>query len=208
MSLGESVVDLDPQIAHGALDGSGANSRHEQTILASIGCGGGREGTENAAAVKRGSLVSAVSHAGDRGFESVSLQRRVRLSRDFIFVGQEARLSARVCRAVFPAQSAETRGGPPTCANPRKYLSLAIFRYRISGDAVATSCRAKASRLSPNEIGLPLGSRMLADLASAGSLKQSRAHSADRANRAADGSARAASLLSGRAAGARRGSLG
>src|SRR6266851_8923826 len=90
------------------------------------------------------------------------------LSRDFIFVGQEPPLSARVCRAAFPAQSAETRGGPPTCANPRKYLSQAIFQYRISGDAVATSCRAKASRVPPNEIGLPLGSGMLVDLARSG----------------------------------------
>jgi hypothetical protein len=80
-------------------------------------------------------------------------------------VGQEARLSARVCQAAFPARSAETRGGPPTCGNPRKYLSQAIFQYRISGDAIATSCWAKASRLPPNEIGLPLGSGMLVDLA-------------------------------------------
>jgi hypothetical protein len=43
--------------------------------------------------------------------------------------------------------------GPPTCANPRKYLSQAIFQYRISGDAIATSCRAKASRLSPTRSG-------------------------------------------------------
>jgi len=53
-------------------------------------------------------------------------------------------------------------------AKPRKYLSQAIFQYRISGDAIVKSCRAKASRLSPNEIGLPMGSGMLVDLASSG----------------------------------------
>jgi hypothetical protein len=40
-------------------------------------------------------------------FESISLQRRVSLSRDSIFMGQEPRLSARVRRAAFPARSAE-----------------------------------------------------------------------------------------------------
>jgi hypothetical protein len=42
----------------------------------------------------------------DLQFESTSLQRRVSLSRDFFFVGQEPRLSARVCRAAFLARSA------------------------------------------------------------------------------------------------------
>src|SRR6266851_5165243 len=68
----------------------------------------------------------------------------------------------------FPARSAETRGARRHRANPQKYLSQAIFQYRISGDAVVTSCRAKASRLSPSQIGLPLGSGMLVDLARSG----------------------------------------
>src|ERR1700674_3879536 len=58
-------------------------------------------------AVSTATLIAAAwvaSHApecteltveGDRGFESGSLQRRVSLSRDIIFVGQEPRVSAR-----------------------------------------------------------------------------------------------------------------
>src|SRR5712671_2598284 len=72
---------------------------------------------------------------GDRWFESTSLQQRVSLSRDFIVVGQEPRHSPRVCRAAFPARSAETRGGrrhAPTRGNIslRRYSKTAFPAMR------------------------------------------------------------------------------
>ena len=104
--------------------------------------------------------------AGNRGFESTSLQQRVRLSQEPIFVGQEPRLSARVCPAAFPVRSTESRGARPHRTNPQQYLCRAIFQYRISGDAVATSYRVKVARPVPNQVGLPPGSEMPVDLAS------------------------------------------
>jgi hypothetical protein len=86
---------------------------------------------------------------GDRGFESGSLQQRVRLSQEPIFVGQEPRLSARVCPAAFPVRSAESRRARQHRTNPQQYLCRAIFQYRISGDAVATSYRVKVARPVP-----------------------------------------------------------
>jgi hypothetical protein len=53
-----------------------------------------------------GALPCPLRSRWDREFESPLLQRRVSLSRDFFFVGQEPRLSARVCRAAFLARSA------------------------------------------------------------------------------------------------------
>jgi hypothetical protein len=52
---------------------------------------------------------SVVPLAGDRGFESFSLQRRVNLSPGSTFVGREPRRSARVCAAGLATGSAETR---------------------------------------------------------------------------------------------------
>jgi hypothetical protein len=49
--------------------------------------------------------------------------------------------------------------------NRRVYLCRAIFQYRISRDAVATSCWVKVARRVPSEVGLPLGLGMLVDLA-------------------------------------------
>jgi hypothetical protein len=92
---------------------------------------------------------------GDRGFESISLHQPVCLSRDFIFLGQEPRLSARVCRAALAARSAESRRARRHRANLRQYLCGAIFQYRIFGDAVATSCCGlKSQGGSPDEVGL------------------------------------------------------
>ena len=102
----------------------------------------------------------------DREFESVFLQRRVRLSQEPTFVGQEPRLSARVCPAAFPVRSTESRRGRQHRTNPQQYLCRAIFQYRISGDAVATSYRVKVARPVPNQVGLPPGSEMPVDLAS------------------------------------------
>jgi hypothetical protein len=55
--------------------------RHLAGVLFQSECGDGREGTGNAVAVKRGSLVSVAFLTGDRGFESFSLHRRVRANR-------------------------------------------------------------------------------------------------------------------------------
>jgi hypothetical protein len=93
--------------------------------------------------------VSYTLLTGDRGFESFSLQQRVRLSQEPIFVGQEPRLSARVCPAAFPVRSTESRRARQHRTNPQQYLCRAIFQYRISGDAVATSYRVKVARPVP-----------------------------------------------------------
>jgi hypothetical protein len=67
---------------------------------------------------------------GDRGFESVSLQRRVCLSPEFAFAGREPRFSARVCAACMATGSAETCRAYRYRAKWRQYLCLAIFQYR------------------------------------------------------------------------------
>jgi hypothetical protein len=64
-------------------------------------------------------------------------------------VGQEPRLSARVCPAAFPVRSTESRRARQHRTNPQQYLCRAIFQYRISGDAVATSYRVKVARPVP-----------------------------------------------------------
>jgi hypothetical protein len=121
------------------------------------------------------------------------------------------RHSARVCRAAFPTRSAERRRARQHRANLRQYLCRAIFQYRISGDAVATTCWVK----SKSQGGFPTEGRASSGLGDAGGscefgmrLKRSRAQPADRARRAADVSAEAASPPSDGAAVALRGSLG
>ena len=116
-------------------------------------CWTGRRAFSKAAVARacweRGVSKSVVLLTGDRGFESISLQQRVRLSQEPIFVGQEPRLSARVCPAAFPVRSTESRRGRQHRTNPQQYLCRAIFQYRISGDAVATSYRVKVARPVP-----------------------------------------------------------
>jgi hypothetical protein len=122
--------------------------------------------------------------------------------------GSRTPLSARVCSAVFPVRATESRRARQHRTKLGQYLCRAIFQYRIFGDVFATSWWAKVATWCPNEVGLPLGSEMLVDLASSDRTKQSRARSADRASLAADVRARAASAPSDRAAGALRESLG
>ena len=57
--------------------------------------------------LERGGLENVVS-SGDRKFESVSLQRRVRLSPGAVVEGREPRLSARLCAVGLATGSAET----------------------------------------------------------------------------------------------------
>ena len=66
----------------------------------------------------------------DRGFESSSLQRTVRLSPEAAFVGREPRLSARVCAAGLATWSAETRRVCRYRTKRRQYLCRARFQYR------------------------------------------------------------------------------
>ena len=72
----------------------------------------------------------------------------------------------RGCGGCVPGAVGRDPRGPADIAPTRGKISLRLYSSTaFSGDAVATSCRAKASRVSPNEIGLPLGSGMLVDLA-------------------------------------------
>jgi len=82
----------------------------------------GREQAE-----KSDQIVSTIGlvFTGDRGFESVSLQQRVRLSLALAFVSGEPRLSARVCAADIATGSAETRSGFRFRAKRRRYLCRA-----------------------------------------------------------------------------------
>src|SRR3984893_13025437 len=84
---------------------------------------------------------------GDRGFESISLQRRVSLSAASAFEGREPRLSARVCAAGLATRSAETRRAfqfAPTCGN------ISVGPY--SSTAVPLMWSA---RMRPTKSGLP-----------------------------------------------------
>jgi hypothetical protein len=83
---------------------------------------------------------------GDRGFESISLQRRVRLSLESAFVGQEPRLSARPCAADLATGSAETRRVFRYRANRRQYLCQAIFQYRSAADVVGENATLVATK--------------------------------------------------------------
>ena len=65
---------------------------------------------------------SPFSLTGDRGFESISLQRRVCLSPEAACEGREPRLSARLCAAGVATGSTETR---------------TVFRYRANGGSIS-----------------------------------------------------------------------
>src|SRR5712671_1025257 len=112
-----------------------------------------------------GGIDNGYRLTGDRGFESPSLQRRVCLSRDFIFGGQKPAFRAGF-EAAFSARSAESRRARKHRADPQQCLCRAIFQYRISRDAVATSCWVKVARRVPKRDRACSGSRMLVDLES------------------------------------------
>ena len=63
---------------------------------------------------------------GDRGFESCSLQRRVCLPQDFIFGGQEPRLSARVSR-LRSRRGRQRAAGPANIAPTRSSISVGLY---------------------------------------------------------------------------------
>src|SRR6266404_4251350 len=150
------------------------------------------------APAKRGQPKRVVSYAVP-WFESISLQRRVRLSPGAAFEGREPRLSARLCGDPVGRDAQ----GFPFRANRRQYLCRAIFQYRSAADGVgenATPVPIKSGRS-------PELDRAVDRCARTG-LNQSPARSADRARQAAGVSARGASLASDRAAAAHRGSPG
>jgi hypothetical protein len=82
----------------------------------------------------------------DRGFESISLQRRVRLSSASAFESREPRLSARVCAAGLANGSAETRRVFQYRANRRQYLCRAIFQYRSAADLGGENAKLVATK--------------------------------------------------------------
>src|SRR6266478_2890246 len=134
-------------------------------------------------------LKSVAPFARNRKFESISLQRRVRLYPASAFEGREPRLSARVCAAGLATGSAETRRVFRYRASRRQYLCRAIFQYRGAADGVGEN-----AALHPTKLGLHWAYISCAvDLSVRMKLRQSRARSADRARQAADGSARGAS---------------
>src|SRR6516165_3852383 len=90
--------------------------------------------------------LTKLTVAGNRWFESTSLQRRVRLSREVARRGREPRLFAWVCRPWEVARSAETGIGRRHGADRRQCLCWAKFQYRSAGDVVQggrRSCRAR-----------------------------------------------------------------
>jgi hypothetical protein len=64
-----------------------------------------REARGPAACMARQISINATLAGGDRWFESISLQRRVRLSPGAAFEGRKPRLSARVCAAGLASKS-------------------------------------------------------------------------------------------------------
>src|SRR4029077_17443489 len=86
-------------------------------------------------------LKSVAPFARNRKFESISLQRRGRLSPGAAFEGQEPRLSTRLCAAGLATGSAETRRVLQDRANRRQYLCRAIFQYRNAADVVGENSR-------------------------------------------------------------------
>jgi hypothetical protein len=80
--------------------------------------------------------LRGVAADGDREFESISLQRRVRLSPRAAVAGREPRLSARLCGAGLATGSAERRMVFEDSAYRRQYLCRAIFQYRSAADGV------------------------------------------------------------------------
>src|SRR6266404_4034927 len=95
-------------------------------------------------------LKSVAPFARNRKFESISLQRRVCLSPESAFVGQEPRLSARVCAAGLASGSAETRRGCGCRANRRQYLCRAIFQYRSAADGVGENATLVPTKTEPS----------------------------------------------------------
>src|SRR6266481_1221157 len=91
---------------------------------------------------------------GNRRFESISLQRRVRLSPASGFEGREPRLSARVCAAGLATGSAETRRAFHFAPNRRQYLCRAIFQYRSAADVGGENTMP-----APTKLGLLRGQR-------------------------------------------------
>jgi hypothetical protein len=86
------------------------------------------------------------SSSRDRKFESISLQRTVRLSPAAAFERQEPGLSPQVCEARLTTGSGRDAAGFPLRANGRQCLCRAIFQYRSAADAVsgtATTVRTK-----------------------------------------------------------------
>src|SRR4029077_19370766 len=147
-------------------------------------------------------LKSVAPFARNRKFESISLQRRGRLSPGAAFEGQEPRLSTRLCAAGLATGSAETRRVLQDRANRRQYLCRAIFQYRNAADGVGENATPV-----PIKSGFA-GLDRAVDLCARTGLNQSPERSADRARQAAGVSARGASLASDRAAAAHRGSPG
>ena len=88
--------------------------------------------------------------ARNRQFESSSLQRRARLSPESAFVGQEPRLSARVCAAGLASGSAETRRLFRYRSTRRQYLCRAIFQYRSAADGVSGNAPMVATKSEPS----------------------------------------------------------
>ena len=139
---------------------------------------------------------------GDRWFESIFLQRTVRLSPGAAFEGREPRLSARLCAAGLATGSAETRRVLQDRANRRQYLCRAIFQYRSAADG------GRECHPDPKKVGAFAELDRAVDRCARTELNQSPARSADRARQAAGVSARGASPASDRAAAAHRGSPG
>jgi len=82
--------------------------------------------------------------SGYQWFESISLQRTVRLSQEVTRRGPEARLFARVCGAWEVVRSAETGIGGRCGAYRRQCLCRVKFQYRSASDLIQagrSSCR-------------------------------------------------------------------
>ena len=71
--------------------------------------------------------------AGDRRFESISLQRRIRVSHRPGRCRSRTAGFARVCAARLAARSAETRRVEQYRTKERQYLCRALFQYRSAG---------------------------------------------------------------------------
>src|SRR5271169_4117739 len=98
----------------------------------------------------QGSAVGDESASRNRKFESTPLQRRVCLSPESAFVGQEPRLSTRVCAAGLASGSAETRRACRCRANRRHYLCRAIFQYRNAADGVGENATLVPTKTEPS----------------------------------------------------------
>ena len=90
----------------------------------------------------------SVTPARDRWFESVSLQRTVRVSRDIPLLRRKAGLFPRVCEAEQVARSGETGVARSYGADGRQYLCWAKFQYRSvdEGDGLMRRIGQRPSR--------------------------------------------------------------